>query len=171
MPDLIGTRPLPSPGALRACLSRFATGVTVVTYDSPEGPRGATMNSFTSVSADPPLVLVSVALRARCHEPLSSGAPFCVNMLGAEQEVTARRFAGAPVPGEPDWAPGARVPRLAGPLAWVECDPWRTYDGGDHSLVLGRVTALGHRDGDALTYAWSRFGSLAEAGEGIEYLI
>ena len=81
------------------------------------------------------------------------------------------QFAGAAGRAEPHWAPDARVPRLAGPLAWVECDPWRSYDGGDHTLVLGLVTALGHRDGDALTYAWSRFGTATEATEGIEHLI
>jgi len=163
------------PGALRACLSRFATGVAVVTFAGPEGPRGVTMNSFTSVSADPPLVLVSVAKRARCHEPLAGGAAFCVNVLGAEQEALARRFAGSAAAGEagsgPGWAAGAGVPRLASPLAWVECAPWSRCDGGDHTLVLGLVTALGHRDGDALGYHRSRFGTIPEAGEGIEYLI
>ena len=160
----------PSPGALRACVSRFATGVTVVTYEGEDGPRGTTMNSFTSVSAEPPLVLVSVARRARCHVQLL-GRPFCVNILGAEQESLARQFAGARGAAEPRWAEGARVPRLANPLAWVECAPWHAYDGGDHTLVLGRVTDLGHRDGDALTYAWSRFGAAVEAADGIEYLI
>lgn len=160
----------PSPGALRACMSRFATGVTVVTYEGDDGPRGATMNSFTSVSADPPLVLISVAKRARCHDQLLD-RPFCVNILGAEQEPLARQFAGVPAAAEPRWVEGARVPRLAHPLAWVECDPWRSYDGGDHTLILGRVTDLGHRDGDALTYAWSRFGTAAEATDGIEHLI
>jgi catechol 2,3-dioxygenase len=63
----------PSPGALRACMSRFATGVTVVSYATDSGPRGATMNSFTSVSAEPPLVLVSVARRARCHDQRERG--------------------------------------------------------------------------------------------------
>ncbi|MEU8824893.1 flavin reductase family protein [Streptomyces sp. NPDC048636] len=160
----------PSPGALRACMSRFATGVTVVTYEGDGGPRGATMNSFTSVSADPALVLISVARRARCHDQLLD-RPFCVNVLGAEQEPLARQFAGVPGAAEPRWAAGARVPRLAHPLAWVECDPWRSYDGGDHTLVLGQVTGLAHRDGDALTYAWSRFGTAAEATDGIEHLI
>ncbi|MEU1179050.1 flavin reductase family protein [Streptomyces sp. NPDC005820] len=160
----------PSPGALRACMARFATGVTVVTYDGDDGPRGATMNAFTSVSADPPLVLISVARRARCHDQLLD-RPFCVNVLGAEQEPLARQFAGMRGAAEPGWAPAARIPRLDNPLAWVECDPWRSYDGGDHTLVVGRVTDLGHRDGDALTYAWSRFGSLAESADGIEHLI
>jgi len=167
MPDTISP---PNPGALRACMSRFATGVTVVTFEGGDGPRGATMNSFTSVSTDPPLILISVAKRARSHDRLT-GQPFCVNILGAEQEPLARQFAGVPDAAEPRWAAGARVPRLANPLAWAECEPWRSYDGGDHTLVLGRVTDLGHRDGDALVYAWSRFGSAAETTDGIEHLI
>ncbi|MEU6375448.1 flavin reductase family protein [Streptomyces sp. NPDC046909] len=160
----------PNPGALRAAMSRFVTGVTVVTYAGDDGPRGATMNSFTSVSTDPPLVLISVARRARCHDQLLD-RPFCVNVLGAEQEPLARQFAGAPAAAEPRWVVGARVPRLAHPLGWVECEPWGAYDGGDHTLVLGRVTDLGHRDGDALTYAWSRFGTAVESTDGIEHLI
>ncbi|MER6376432.1 flavin reductase family protein, partial [Streptomyces mirabilis] len=110
----------PSPASLRACMSRFATGVTVVTYDGGDGPRGATMNSFTSVSADPPLALISVARRARCHDHLLD-RPFCVNVLGAEQEALARQFAGVQGAAEPRWTLGARVPRLLNPLAWVEC--------------------------------------------------
>lgn len=160
----------PEPGALRACLSRFATGVTVVTYGGDTAPRGVTMNSFTSVSAEPPLVLVSVARKARCHDRLVGG-PFCVNVLGAEQEPLARLFAGAPETLRPDWVPGTLAPRLAHPLAWVECAPWRSHDGGDHTLVVGRVTDLGHRDGDALTYAWSRFGTATESVGGIESLL
>jgi flavin reductase (DIM6/NTAB) family NADH-FMN oxidoreductase RutF len=159
----------PGPGALRACMARFATGVTVVTYDGDAGPRGATMNSFTSISADPPLVLISVARRARCHDELT-GRPFCVNILGAEQEPLAWQFAGVADAAEPRWVAGARVPRISNPLAWVECEPWRSYDGGDHTLVLGRVIDLGHRDGDALTYTWSRFGTAAESSDGIEHL-
>ncbi|MBI0298847.1 flavin reductase, partial [Streptomyces sp. PRKS01-29] len=90
----------PSPAALRACMSRFATGVTVVTFAGDEGPRGVTMNSFTSVSADPPLVLISVARRTRSHDQLVD-RPFCVNVLGAEQEPIARLFAGAQGPTRP----------------------------------------------------------------------
>ncbi len=162
----------PVPGELRACMSRFATGVAVVTYATDAGPRGATMNSFTSASADPPLVLTSVARKARCHDYLAA-RPFCVNILGAEQEQLAALFAGMPGPAGaagPQWAARTVVPRLVNPLAWVECEPWRSYDGGDHTLVLGRVTDLGHREGDALTYAWSRFGRIPQSVDGIEYL-
>jgi flavin reductase (DIM6/NTAB) family NADH-FMN oxidoreductase RutF len=76
---------------LRSCLGRFATGVAVVTFDGIDEPWGITVNSFTSVSIEPPLVLVSVARRARCHDGLR-GRPFCVNVLDfccqADREVS-----------------------------------------------------------------------------------
>lgn len=97
--------------ALRSCLSRFVTGVTVVTFDGPRGRSGLTINSFTSVSLDPALVLVAVARTARSHGDLS-GRAFCVNVLGAEQEATARFFAGRPA-AEPGWLDHPVAPRLA----------------------------------------------------------
>jgi flavin reductase (DIM6/NTAB) family NADH-FMN oxidoreductase RutF len=155
--------------ALRSCLSRFVTGVAVVTFDGPRGRSGITCNSFTSVSLDPPLVLVSVARSARSHDDLHDRA-FCVNVLGAEQEATARSFAGRPA-GEPAWLDHPVAPRLAGPLAWLACEPWREYDGGDHTLFLGLVSDFGYRDGDALGYANSRFTVFAEPAYGHEFLL
>ena len=136
--------------SLRSCLGRFATGVVIVTFDTPEGRRGITVNSFTSVSMDPPLVLVSVAKKARSHDVLQ-GRPFCVNVLGAEQEAIARQFAGTGK-GEAFWAEGADVPRLAGVLAHLECRPWRHYEAGDHTLFLGEVVDFAYRDGAALGF-------------------
>jgi flavin reductase (DIM6/NTAB) family NADH-FMN oxidoreductase RutF len=155
--------------ALRSCLSRFVTGVAVVTFDGPRGRSGITCNSFTSVSLDPPLVLVSVARTARSHDDLHDRS-FCVNVLGAEQEATARSFAGRPA-GEPAWLDHPVAPRLAGPLAWLACEPWREYDGGDHTLFLGLVSDFGYRDGDALGYANSRFTVFAEPAYGHEFLL
>lgn len=155
--------------ALRSCLSRFVTGVAVVTFDGPRGRSGLTVNSFTSVSLDPPLVLVSVARGARSHDELP-GRAFCVNVLGAEQEAIARSFAGRPS-GEHAWLDHPVAPRLAGPLAWLACQPWREYDGGDHTLFLGLVADFGHRDGDALGYANSRFTVFAEPVYGHEFLL
>lgn len=155
---------------MRSCLARFATGVAVVTFDDVEGQRrGVTVNAFTSVSLDPPLVLVSVAKRARSHEALRE-RPFTVNVLGAEQELLARRFAGGGEI-EPDWVEGELAPRLAGVLAHLECRPWRAYDGGDHTLFLGEVAGFDYRDGDALAYLTSRFTTIAEGRLGIEHLI
>ena len=158
-----------SPGALRSCLGRFATGVAVVTFESGDGPRGFTVNSFTSVSMSPPLVLVSVARAARSHDALR-GRPFCVNVLGAEQEGVARLFAGAGA-GTAVWREGQIAPRLAGVLAHLECRPWRHYDGGDHTLFLGEVAGFDYRDGDALAYHSSRFTSITDVEFGIEGLI
>jgi flavin reductase (DIM6/NTAB) family NADH-FMN oxidoreductase RutF len=155
--------------SLRSCLGRFATGVAVVSFDGPDGRRGITVNSFTSVSMEPPLVLVSVARRARSHHALR-GRPFCVNVLGAEQEPLARQFAGAAGAAEALWIEGRVAPRLAGVLAYQECRPWRDYDGGDHTLFLGQVVDFGYRDGDALGYHASGFTAIADAQRGFEDL-
>jgi len=155
--------------ALRSSLGRFVTGVTVVTFDGPRGRSGITCNSFTSVSLDPPLVLVSVGHTARSHDDLP-GRPFCINVLGGEQEAIARHFAGRPT-SEPAWLDHPVAPRLAGPLAWLACEPWRQYEAGDHTLFLGLVTDFDHRDGDALGYANSRFTVFTEPAYGHEFLI
>jgi flavin reductase (DIM6/NTAB) family NADH-FMN oxidoreductase RutF len=158
--------------SLRSCLGRFATGVAVVTFDTGEGPRGITVNSFTSVSVQPPLALVSVARTARSHDALKR-RPFCVNVLAAEQETIARQFAGSTGDraDEVTWVQGAAAPRLAGMLAHLECAPWRDYDGGDHTLFLGEVTDFAYRDGNALAFHTSRFTSIADERLGIEDLI
>jgi flavin reductase len=155
--------------SLRSCLARFATGVAVVGFDTPEGRRGITVNSFTSVSLDPPLVLVAVAKRAGSHDALF-GRPFCVNVLGAEQEALARAFAGGP-PAELRWEEGEHAPRLPGTLANLECTSWRTYDGGDHTLFVGEVQSFAYREGDALAYLSSSYRTIAEQELGFEYLI
>jgi flavin reductase len=148
------------PRALRACLGRFATGVVVVTYQGWDGPRGITINSFTSVSLDPPLVLVSIARTARTHSYLTD-QPFAVNVLGADQRPVAECFAG----GEPGldvaWST-SRVPALKGCLAVMVCEPWERFDAGDHSLFVGRVVDLEYGDGHALTFHNSRFGTYTD---------
>jgi flavin reductase len=154
---------------LRSCLGRFATGVAVVTFEAPDGPRGITVNSFTSVSMEPALISVSVAKRASSHD-LLHGTPFCVNVLGAEQEAVARQFAGKR-DGPAVWVADDVAPRLGGVLAHLSCRPWRDYEGGDHTLFLGEVVAFDFRDGGALGYHASEFTAIAEQQLGIEDLI
>jgi len=141
-----------SPSDLRRCLGRFASGVTVVTYYDEGAPRGATMNAFTSVSLDPPLVLISVARTAKAVAKLS-GQPFTVNVLASDQLGVALQFAGKPG-GRLDlrWSVGGIAPHLCNALAWIECTPWRSYDGGDHVLYLGEVQRLEYRRGDPLVF-------------------
>ena len=160
--------PVMTSPSLRSCLGRFATGVVVVTFDTEEGPRGLTVNAFTSVSMEPPLILVSVSRRAKAHHVLHD-RPFCVNVLGAEQEPLARQFAGgsdAPV----RWVDTGVAPRLGGVLAHLACEPWRAYDGGDHTLFIGEVADFHYRDGDALGFHSSGFNTIREAQLGIEDL-
>lgn len=157
--------PLPrgDPGRLRRCLASFATGVTVVTYAVDDEPRGATVNSFTSVSIDPPLVLVSLGRGARSTRWLPD-RPFTVNVLAATQLDLAMHFAGRPRAGlTVPWSPEATVPRLRGTVAWLECLPWATYDGGDHLIFVGEVVRHDHRRGDPLLFHRGEFRTLGLA--------
>ena len=166
--------PLYQPPAhfLRGCLGRFATGVAVVTFIEPEGGRhGITVNSFTSVSIDPPLILVALQRTVRSHNLLRSRC-FTVNVLGSEQRELALHFAGKPRPSlEPGWADGEHAPRLAGSLCYFECGPWAEYDGGDHTLFLGEVRRFDYRDGDALGFVNGQFTVIPQTIPGHEALL
>jgi flavin reductase (DIM6/NTAB) family NADH-FMN oxidoreductase RutF len=153
----------------RGSLGRFATGVAIVTFDGATKRHGITVNSFTSVSMEPPLVLVSIARSAKAHDELAN-RPFAVNILGAEQRQLAMHFAGRPGP-EPVWVEGETAPRLSGVLAYFECMPWAAYDGGDHTLYLGEVVDFNYRSGDALAFANGSFTTIPESQLGMEDLL
>ncbi|MEU9853599.1 flavin reductase family protein [Streptomyces sp. NPDC047974] len=143
----------------RDCLGRFATGVTVVTVEHGAGVHGATVGSFTSVSLDPPLVMVSLDRRSRMCGLLTDAPSFGVNILAAHQEDLALHFAGRPRPADApvSWDPDAAGPRLAGCAAHLDCVPWAAYDGGDHVLHVGRVRAFSTRDAEPLVFHGGAF--------------
>lgn len=144
----------------RNCMGRFATGVTVVTCKTNSGNHGFTANSFTSVSLDPPLVLVSVDRKTKAFEHLKNNA-FTINILKANQEDVAMHFAGRPKETEPfTWVEGEQTPRLEESLAYIECTAWNEYDGGDHVLFVGEVQNFEYSTGDALTYFSGKFSKL-----------
>lgn len=154
--------------SLRRALGTFATGVTVVTVGGPD-PHGMTANSFAAVSLDPPLVLVCVQHDARMHKLLQRNGTFAVSVLASHQESVARYFANRHRPDGGDefdaveWTPGgvSGAPLLAGAVAQLECATWRTYDGGDHSIFVGRLLALDHRpDAEVLLFLGGRFHQL-----------
>ncbi|WP_406689962.1 flavin reductase family protein [Saccharopolyspora sp. ID03-671] len=149
---------------LRGCLGRFATGVAVVTFDGFAGGEvkrhGLTINSFTSVSLDPPLVLIAVQRTVRAHA-LLAGRPFAVNVLAAEQRDLAMHFAGRPNT-EPTWIEGRHAPRLAETASWFECTPWTEHDGGDHTLFLGKIERFDLRPGPCLGFADGTFFTIPE---------
>ncbi|MBP1135772.1 flavin reductase (DIM6/NTAB) family NADH-FMN oxidoreductase RutF [Arthrobacter sp. PvP023] len=165
----VGHASAPRAHHFRGSLGRFATGVAIVTFDGATKRHGITVNSFTSVSMEPPLVLVSIARTARAHDELA-GRPFAVNILGAEQRYLATHFAGWPGP-EPRWVEGGTAPRLAGVLAYFECRPWAEYDGGDHTLYLGEVVNFDYRSGDALAFANGSYTTIPESQLGMEDLL
>jgi len=143
--------------AFRRCLSRFGTGVCVVTFVTADGPRGMTINSFTSVSLDPPLVVIAVARAARSHSALVEN-PFTVNILSGGQIDLALRFAGKPRGDRPvPWSTSSRTPRLDGCIAWIDCIPWGQHEAGDHDLFLGEVIDFDERPGEPLLFASGAF--------------
>jgi len=154
----------------RSCVGRFPTGVAVVTFEGTAGPQGVTVSSFISVSLDPLLVLVSIARSARAHQALL-GRPFVVNILGAEQESLARMFAGQGPLVPISWDLGGVAPRLADPLAHVDCLPWQNHAAGDHTLFLGEVVDFDLRQGDPLAFSHGGFTALVDPVLGLEHLI
>lgn len=156
--DLVG--PAPSEAAaeaertLKRAFGAYPTGVTVVTTFEEGEPRGFTANSFTSVSIDPPLLLVCHANSAGSAPAFRAASGFAVNVLAADQEEMAMRFAR---PGEHKfgglgWRAGEGGPLLPGVAAWLDCAHEATHAGGDHAILVGRV--LAHEDGgrDPLAY-------------------
>ncbi|MEV4017750.1 flavin reductase family protein [Nonomuraea angiospora] len=153
-------------GDFRRCLAQFATGVTVVTYLRLGVPRGVTVNAFTSVSLDPPLVLVSMAKTAR-SSALLRYCDFAVNVLAADQRDLALRFAGGPASTVPvRWRDGLAAPYLEGCVATLQCRPWESHAAGDHLLHLGEVQDLTTHGGDPLIFHDGVLGGLGLGGRG-----
>lgn len=144
------------PRALRQALGCFATGVTVMTTLRADGsPVGVTVNSFASVSLDPPLVLWSLAAHSPSLGAFRAAPRFCVNVLAADQAELCRRFA-TPVADKfagVAWRRGAGgVPVLVGCLATFECSTAFNNWGGDHVILVGRVESFEMRDAPALLF-------------------
>ncbi len=137
----------------RETLGRFATGVTVVTGRGPEGPVGLTCQSFSSVSLDPPLVLVCLARTSRAWPVIRESGALCANILAADQRAVSEamatrgrdKFAGL------DWSPAPVTgsPVIAGSLGHVDCTIEDVHPAGDHDVVIARVRHLAV--GDAAT--------------------
>ncbi len=137
---------------IRNVMGHFATGVTVITTkDSSEKPFGLTVNSFTSLSLDPPLVIVCVDKTVDCYSCFDGSRVFAVNVLGEDQEELSRRFATKGIEKFKglQWRMGEHgSPLLDGVVATIECKVHRSYEGGDHTIFLGEIlnaTASGNR--------------------------
>jgi flavin reductase (DIM6/NTAB) family NADH-FMN oxidoreductase RutF len=165
---LDGAAPEVDPYTLRDAFRAYATGVAVVAVGG-RSPHGMTANSFTSVSLEPPRVLVCVDRDATMHGRLAAAGRFAVSVLAADQEDIARHFArrgrarGAAEFDGVEWLPGmcTGAPLIGGALAWFECAVWRRYDGGDHSIVVGELlSAARPARHDALLFYGGRYRAL-----------
>jgi len=141
---------------LRRVMGHFATGVTIITTVSASGQlHGLTANAFTSVSLEPPLLLISVDKKAESYPSFEQSKVFTVNILSDSQEALSRKFA---VTGTDKFtgvafrAGGNGAPIILGALAHIECRLYATYDGGDHTLYLGEILEAETREGKPLLF-------------------
>jgi flavin reductase (DIM6/NTAB) family NADH-FMN oxidoreductase RutF len=148
----------------RQTCARFTTGITVVTVLDERGhPHGMTVNSFSSVSLDPPLVLVSIDLRNAILGHFLTSRYFAINILAEHQQHLSRRFSSTSENRflDVEWHKGeTEVPLLDRVLAHLECAVAQTFEAGDHTVLLGEVLFAGYREGRPLVYFGSSYQNL-----------
>jgi flavin reductase (DIM6/NTAB) family NADH-FMN oxidoreductase RutF len=155
---------------LRESLGAYPTGVTVVTARAVDGrPVGLTVNSFASLSLEPPLLLWSLANRSPNLRAFRAASHFAINVLATDQAEVARRFAtptvidrfgGIGLRHQPQpWVDLA--PLLEGTVAHFVCASRDAIEAGDHTLFIGRIEYHGRDEGEPLVFHGGRFGSLA----------
>ena len=157
--------PEPDPSALRALFGRLAASVAVVTAWGPDGPVGLTATSVTSVSFDPPSLLVCVNRSSRLFAALRPDAPFRVSYLSQDQHVLASAF-GAPFAGDRfsvgDWEVSETdAPALRDALGAASCRLDRLVEHGTHAIAIGRIVAVETGDGAPLLWRDRNFARLA----------
>lgn len=143
------------PQEYKEALSRFTSGVTVVTVGAGGRVHGMTASSFASVSLEPPLVLVSLEKTSRTHDLVLEAGTFAVNILGSTQRDIARAFArrgDKPFDSLPYRLGANGAPLIDGSLAHLECRTVDVVEGGDHDLFIAEVTATQVHEGTPLVY-------------------
>jgi flavin reductase (DIM6/NTAB) family NADH-FMN oxidoreductase RutF len=147
--------------SLRDALARLPAGVVVVSTRDGAGFRGLTVTSFTSVSLDPPLVLVCLDRLAATRDALLEHGAFTASLLSRGQQFVADRFSGQAPVADPAWREVPHelgqngLPIVAGAVAWMECRVRSRESAGDHDIVVGSVTAVGRGRGEPLVH-WER---------------
>ena len=155
-----------SPDEFRHVLSHFASGVTVITACDRDGrPTGLTASAFTSVSLEPPLILVCVDHKAQSYPALIASKTFAVNILCLEQEAVSRRFATTKIDNKFDGVPftlsALGLPLIGNALAPLECATDNVQLEGDHTIFVGRVEGAHAGSGAPLVYYRGRYDRLS----------
>jgi flavin reductase len=153
-------------------MSRVASSVAIVTTDGLAGRLGLTVSAVTSVTADPPTLLVCINRKNPIEEAIRENGVFLISMLRADQRAIAQTFAGRPFRGNAydftasmwvDAPSGA--PRLAGALGWFDCRLIATHQVGTHTIFIGRVEHAGHGEGMPLAYGRRSFAEILHLPE------
>lgn len=159
--DLATGAPFDAP-AWRAAMGAFASGVVIVTTQGEDGqPVGTTVSAFSSVSLDPPLLLVCLDHKSRTRAAVKRSGHFCINILAAGQGGLARLFAG---PGATDRFASVAItpgvlgdPQITGALVSIDCRLHSLHGAGDHDILIGRGLNIQATPGDPLIYSQGRF--------------
>lgn len=149
----------------REIMGQFATGVTVVGISVGDGTWGMTANAVTSLSLDPPLVLVAVERNSQTHVHLKASQGYSLSILSSEQREISDRFAFV----GPKHFTGLNVftaatgaPILADCLGWLDCRITEVLPGGDHDIFIGEIVAGEMGEGEPLVFYGGRYARLAE---------
>lgn len=155
--DAIRSEKMTDASVLRAVAGTFATGITIITCATDNGPHGCAANAVLSVSLDPPLMLISLAETSRTRAAIEEAGSFAINILpdSAAGDGLCATFAGRSE-SKFAWTPHRAgllgAPVLTDALGWIECHVESTQVAGDHTLFLGRVVDAGHEAGEPLIF-------------------
>lgn len=151
------------PRQFRQVLGHFLSGVTVVAVTHEGQTRGMTASAFTSLSLDPPLVLVCVGRKAHLHSLLTPDGRFSVSILAEDQGPVSNHFAGFAPDVAVSWDHTFGVtPVVSGALAWLDCAVHELVPGGDHTILIGRVERAASADGAPLAYHRGKYGRFVQ---------
>ncbi|UOQ57094.1 flavin reductase [Leucobacter allii] len=156
----------------RNVAGHFASGVTVITTDDGERRYGTTASAVSSLSMDPPMMLVCLNRSSTTHDAVARSGRFAISILSVEQDLLARHFGrkGEDKFADVPWSAGPHgLPLLDGALATVECTVAETAVGGTHTVFLGTVVSAEARPGEPLAYYRGRFGALEQSTEAAVY--
>ena len=150
--------------SIKSLMRSFPQGVTIVTGVADGSPFGVTVSAFSSVSLEPPLVMVSMSKGTRARDMLSTASAFTINVLSADQSDIAERFAGRSdshryrFEGINTRVGSNGCPIFSSAVGYLECSGWSQHEEGDHTMIVGRVTEAGlNGDSPPLVYYKRRY--------------
>jgi 3-hydroxy-9,10-secoandrosta-1,3,5(10)-triene-9,17-dione monooxygenase reductase component len=143
----------------RSFFRHYASGVSVITACTPDGPRGLTATSVCALSLDPPLLLVCITRNSRTGISIAQSGFFAVHLLRADQGWLCHRFSTLEIDGarkfdDLEMITDSPIPLIASTFSWVVCEHWAEYKGGDHTIIVGRLLESSCPKEESLPLVW-----------------